>query len=220
MATIAFNRMSARSRHLSLTVLLVHGAGSGPWIFDDWKDSFPGFSLLVVDLQEGLDVTTASMNDYRQRVVSAISSTQRPLALCGWSMGGLVALMAAEKVKPAALVLLEPSPPGEVQGFDRGAMVESGTFDPEEIYGPFPAGIPARPESTLARGERKRGISVPKIDYPTLVISGEEFRDVRGTPIADFYDAEHRHFSGVSHWELVLRPDVQELIASFVVKHL
>lgn len=198
------------------TILLVHGAGSGPRIFDDWKKSLPGFAVLVVDLQEGLDVATSSMNDYRQRVVSAIASMKGPVALCGWSMGGLVALMAAEKVKPAALILLEPSPPGEVQGFDAGARVEPGTFDPEEVYGPFPGGIPARPESSLARGERKRGISVPAVACPMLVISGDDFPEERGSHVADLYDAEHRHFPGLNHWDLVLRPEVREAISSFL----
>lgn len=166
------------------TIVLVHGEGSGPWIFDDWEDAFPGFSLLAVDLQQGLDVATASMNDYRQRVVSAIASTKGPVGLCGWSMGGLVGLMAAHEAQVAALVLLDPSPPGEVQGFDASATVEPGIFDPEEVYGPFLDGIGARAESSLARSERKQGISVPKVDCPALVISGDEFREERGSPVA------------------------------------
>lgn len=201
---------------MARALLLVHGAGNGPWVFDDWEEAFPAFSLLAVDLQEGLDVATASMDDYVQRVASATAATSAPVVLCGWSMGGLVALMAAEKVKPVALVLLEPSPPGEVQGFDRGATVESGTFDPEEVYGPFPAGIPARSESILARGERKQGISVPAVDCPTLVISGDEFPEERGSHVADFFGAEHQRFPGLNHWNLVSRPEVREAISLFL----
>jgi len=32
-----------------------------------------------------------------------------------------------------------------------------GSFDPEVVYGPFPRGMRARPESSQARAERKRG---------------------------------------------------------------
>lgn len=198
------------------TIVLVHGAGSGPWIFEDWKDSLPGFSLLAVDLQEGLDVGSASMNDYCQRVVATATDFSGAVALCGWSMGGVVALMAVHQVRPAALVLLEPSPPGEVQGFDPRATVKPGIFDPEKVYGPFPDDIPARPESTLARGERKRGISVPKVDCPTLVISGGDFPEERGSRIAAFYEAEHRSFPGLTHWGLVLRSEVRDAISSFL----
>jgi hypothetical protein len=45
-------------------VVLVHGAGSGPWVFDGWADDFPGVSVHAVDLHEGLDVAQASMTDY------------------------------------------------------------------------------------------------------------------------------------------------------------
>lgn len=60
-------------------------------------------------------------------------------------------------------MLLEPSPPGETQGFDPAVELAEGLFDPEAVYGPFPASMKARPESLLARGERKRGISVASI---------------------------------------------------------
>ena len=44
--------------------MLVHGAGSGPEVFEGWAESFPGVTVAVVDLQEGLDVAHASHVDY------------------------------------------------------------------------------------------------------------------------------------------------------------
>jgi hypothetical protein len=38
------------------TLLLVHGAGNGPWVFADWLDEFPGVEVDAVDLQLGVDV--------------------------------------------------------------------------------------------------------------------------------------------------------------------
>jgi dienelactone hydrolase len=203
------------------TVLLVHGAGSGPWVFDHWAEDLPAvFSLAVVDLQEGLDVARASMDDYRDRVVAVMRSTQGPVALVGWSMGGLVALMAVREVQPRALVLLEPSPPGEIQGFDPQAPTDPGTFNPENVYGPFPESMPARPESSLARGERKQGIAVPAVDCPTLIVSGDEFREDRGERVAALYRARHQNCPGLSHWDLLLRTEVRESIASFLLTHM
>lgn len=201
---------------MTKSLLLVHGAGSGPWVFDGWKESFPTLQVATVDLHDGLDIGAMSMDDYTDRVVAASEQLGKPVALCGWSMGGLVALMAAERVGCSAVILIEPSPPGEIQGFVPDAPLEEGTFDPEVVYGAFPEGVAPRAESSLARGERKRGISVPTLSCRTLVISGDEFREERGTPVAAFYGAEHEYFTGLDHWDLVRSAEVQERVATFL----
>jgi len=92
------------SRHASdddlpaATILLVHGAGSGPWIFSDWPAHFPHLTVEAVDLQANLDVNRASMADYAGAVVTAAKRLPQPVSLCGWSMGGLVALQASRVV--------------------------------------------------------------------------------------------------------------------------
>jgi hypothetical protein len=131
-------------------------------------------------------------------------------------MGGLVVLLAAARARPHSVILIEASPPGEVQGFDSDVAPRAGTFDPEEAYGRFPEGVLARPESALARAERKRGISVPQLLCPSLVISGGEFRGERGPPIARFYGSAERYFPGLDHWDLIHDPRVREVIATFL----
>ena len=81
----------------------MHGAGSGPWIFEPWRRSFEGWRIELADLQAGLDVAEASMADYARVVERATTRAPRPLVLCGWSLGGLVVLMAAEGRAIAAL---------------------------------------------------------------------------------------------------------------------
>jgi pimeloyl-ACP methyl ester carboxylesterase len=157
------------------------------------------------------------MSDYAERVVAAARVLPGPVSLCGWSMGGLVALQAADRARPHSAILLEASPPGEVQGFDADVAITAGTFDPEVVYGDFPAGVPARPESSLARAERKRGISVPQLPCPSLVIYGDEFRVERGAPIARLYGSEERDFPGLDHWDLVRDRRVREAIGDFLV---
>jgi pimeloyl-ACP methyl ester carboxylesterase len=95
------------------SLILVHGAGSGPWVFQGWESSFPGLSVVAVDLHAGLLVSTASMRDYTDNIIAAAEGLPRPIALCGWSMGGLAALQAAGDLQPHSMVLIEPSPPGE-----------------------------------------------------------------------------------------------------------
>jgi len=188
---------------------LAHGAGSGPWVFDGWPDAFPGMDVAAVDLQAGLNLAEASMTNYAAVVARATEWLPRPVAICGWSSGGLAAMMAARQAEADLLVLLEASPPGEVQGFDESVPVEPGTFDPEETYGAFPPGMRARPESSLARAERKRGISVPALPCPAVVVYGDEFAEERGRRLAAYYGAEELAFPGLDHWGLVLDEQVR-----------
>lgn len=143
--------------------MLVHGAGSGPWVFDGWAESFPGIRVAAVDLHRGLDVSRASLDDNTDNLVVAAADLSPPIALCGWSRGDLVVLQAALDLVPDSVILLEASAPAEIQGFHPDASVTDGVFDPEEVYGTFPDGVRARPESSRARAQRKRGISIPRL---------------------------------------------------------
>jgi pimeloyl-ACP methyl ester carboxylesterase len=206
--------VSDTSRAASL--VLVHGGGSGPWIFDEWHGSFPGMRIAAVDLQEGLDVAQASMSDYADRVIEAADALPPPVSVCGWSMGGLVVLQAADRIRPHSVIVIEPSPPGEIQGFDPTIEPSAGTVDPQAVYGTFPAGVHTRLESALARAERKRGVTVPRLPCRSLVIYGDEFAEERGRRVAQFYGSEERPFPGLDHWGLVRDPGVREAIAEFV----
>ena len=177
---------------------------------------FPGMRVCAVDLQDGLDVGIASHDDYRRVVVERARSLPAPVALCGWSMGGLVVLQAAQTLTPHSVTLVEASPPAEVQGFDRSADVTDGVFDPEAVYGLFPAEIPARSESSRARAERKRGISVPRLPCPSLVIYGDNFPEERGREIARLYGSDEHHFPGFDHWQLVRNRHVAGYIAQWL----
>ena len=198
------------------SLLLVHGAGSGPWVFHEWALAFPRLDMVAIDLQENLDIRRAGMRDYAAAVVVAAARLRQPAALCGWSMGGLVALQAALTMRPDSVILLESSPPGEVQGFNPDVALREGTFDPEEAYGRFPVGQRARPESLLARAERKRGISIPEIPGRSLVVYGDSFPEERGRRIAALYGSAERYFPGLDHWGLVLDPAVRISIGEFL----
>lgn len=191
--------------------VLVHGAGSGPWVFDTWTDTFSSTELEAVDLQVGLRIESASMSAYAERVTKVVARRQGPVYVCGWSMGGLVALMAATQAPPRALAVIEPSPPAEVQGTHPEVRLRSGTFDPDEVYGRFP-GVRTRHESLLARLERKRGISVPEVSCPLLLTHGAQFPVDRGRAVATHYGADELSFPDLNHWQLVNRQEVRKAI--------
>ncbi|MGY1751619.1 alpha/beta fold hydrolase [Blastococcus sp. SYSU D01042] len=194
-------------------LVLVHGATSGPWVFDHWPGAFPGYDVHAPDLQAGLDVARARMTDYVDRVLGA--AADRPSVVCGWSMGGLVALMAAQRSPLAALVVLEPSLPLELSGGDPLRELRSGTYDAQSAYGPLPPGTRSRPESLRALDERKRGISVPSVDCPVLVVTGGTGRSA-GRLVAGHYDADLLEFPDLGHSELVSDPLVLAGIASWL----
>lgn len=198
------------------SLLLVHGAGSGPWVYDAWPSAFPTLTVEALDLQKGLVVERASMDDYAERVIAAARALPGRVAVCGWSMGGLVALQAAQEVAPHFLVLLEASAPAEIQGRNPGVQLTSGVFDPEAEYGKFPEGIAARPESLLARAERRRGISVASLPCPSLVIAGAAFPDERGRSLADLYGSEFVEFPELGHFDLVLDAAPRRAVAEFL----
>jgi dienelactone hydrolase len=198
------------------SVVFVHGAGSGPWVYRDWPETFPELRTVAVDLQEGLDVARAGHDDYARLVTETAKELPSPVVLCGWSMGGLVVLQASQQVEPHSVILLEASPPAEIQGFNPDTEVEDGAFDPEVVYGGFPEGMPARLESSRARAERKRGISVPTLPCPSLVVCGESFPEERGAALARLYQSSQLRFSGLDHWDLVLDPQVRTAVAKWL----
>jgi pimeloyl-ACP methyl ester carboxylesterase len=163
-----------------------------------------------------LNVAAASMLNYEAVAARAAEAAPPPFALLGWSMGGLVAMMTARRVEVEALVLLEPSPAGESAQFDEAVDPAEGLYDPEDAYGPFPAGVVARPESELARAERRRGVSVPSLSARTLVVYGDEFAEERGLGIVRCYAADELHVGGLDHWGLVRDARVRPAIAEWL----
>lgn len=208
--------MRKLSPGLIRSLLLAHGAGSGPWIFEAWADAFPGICVQAIDLQAGLAVAHASMSNYAAVLYRTAELLPPPRAVCGWSMGGLVAMLAAGRAAAERLILVEPSAPAEVQGTDPAIELAEGTFDPEQEYGPFPTGVPGRSESVLARRERKRGISVPALPCPALVVYGDELAAERGRSIGARYGATEAYLPGLDHWGLVLDPRGREAAAGWL----
>ncbi len=197
------------------SILLLHGAGSGPEIFSSWKEHFPDSDFVPVDLHEGLRIEGARMEDYADQAVDEGRHSRPPLLICGWSMGGLVAMMAARQLRPGWLALLEPSPPAEVQGVDETVTPRPGAFDPEVVYGGFPEGISPRRESSYARAQRKRGIPIATLPCPTLVVYGRDFPDERGRRIAAAYNAAAVELEDLDHWGLVLDRRVATIVSSW-----
>ena len=160
-------------------IVLVHGAANSAGVWQLWQTALAGhgWTTHAVDLRghgaDATDLSTVSMRDYAADVAEFARSLAALPVVMGWSMGGLVAMMAARAGIAAACVGLAPSTPA--MSVDAVPPLRTGVFGPEEygIAGRDPNDQPAMPdldldernvalaslasESRLARDERKAG---------------------------------------------------------------
>jgi hypothetical protein len=76
----------------------------------------------------------------------------------------------------------------------------------------------ARPESSLAMGERDRGVSVPALpaSLPVLAVAGAGYHRERGLGYADRFGAEVLDAGDASHWDLVRDPAIRRRIVDWL----
>ena len=123
-------------------IIMSPGGFCGGWVFDAFRGPFEkaGHEVIALDLPgHGADerpsrVIGQSMSDYVKAVSDAARACHRPPVLLGHSLGGLVSLMAAQKVQTAAVVLLAPSSPWGIAG---GTVEEAVSAVSLYALGPF-----------------------------------------------------------------------------------
>ncbi|WP_376094650.1 alpha/beta hydrolase [Roseomonas sp. CCTCC AB2023176] len=132
-------------------VLLVHGAYHGAGCWDGWRDALAarGVPAAALDLRghgalasSGLDPQTGIL-DYAADVAAAVASLPRQPVLVGHSLGALVVLVAVATLgaRVAGLVLVAPSPPGNLPGVGAvPAVPEGAPLPPPGRPTPSPAG--------------------------------------------------------------------------------
>jgi pimeloyl-ACP methyl ester carboxylesterase len=218
-------------------IILVHGAANSSRVWRFWQPALAdrGWSSWALDLRghgtsPAADLARATMTDYADDVVALMTELARPAVVVGWSMGGLVAAMAAARQGGAAWIGLAPSPPARER--DRAAPLGEGTFGPEAygILGRDPDDQPTMPdldgderrvalaslaaESRRARDDRKAGIVLAPLRCPALVVASTADATFPPTAYADLpLAAERLVVDGASHWGLVLN---RRLLATLV----
>src|SRR5215467_2130225 len=222
-------------------VILVHGAANSARVWTFWQAELArrGWSSHAIDLRghgasAPAELGTTRMADYAEDVFALACALREPPVLLGWSMGGLVALMAAAACRAAACVGLAPSAPART--LDSRVPLRAGTFGPEEygIVDRDPERQPAMAdldreermvaleslglESRLARDERKAGVVIGSAPCPILIVTGtadtlwprQRYDDLT-------FAADHLEIVDASHWGLVLNRRLLPAISSAVL---
>jgi pimeloyl-ACP methyl ester carboxylesterase len=209
-------------------IVLVHGAASSAVVWTYWQEALAskGWASYAIDLRghgtsSTFDLSNTGMREYATDVRLLVDQLKQRPILIGWSMGGLVGMMAAEAGGVAACVGLAPSMPSRT--VDATVSLRSGVFTAEE-YGITSRDVDEQPsmpdlersereivlaslapESRLARDERRQGIVIESLPVPLLIVTGsadhqwprERYRDL-------WLTADYLTVDGASHWGLVL----------------
>jgi pimeloyl-ACP methyl ester carboxylesterase len=163
-------------------IILVHGAANSSLVWRFWQPALAdrGWSSWALDLRghgtsPAADLARATMTDYADDVVALMTELARLAVVVGWSMGGLVAAMAAARQGGAAWIGLAPSPPARER--DRAAPLGEGTFGPEVVASTadatFPptayADLPLAAERLVVDGASHWGLVLNRRLLATLV---------------------------------------------------
>lgn len=209
------------------TIVLIHGAANSASVWTYWQEllALHGWKTAAVNLRghggaSSVDLTAVTMEDYASDVSRVIAGLSLKPVVMGWSMGGLVAMMLAAKGEAGACVALAPSLPALQE--DPRCALQPGVFGPE-VYGIAsldPGDQPAMPdldreerqvalsslgpESLLARSERRRGVLIPEIPCPFLLVTGTLDAQWPEKAYADLWLKHERLAMQASHWGLVL----------------
>jgi pimeloyl-ACP methyl ester carboxylesterase len=224
------------------SIILVHGAANSGTVWRFWQRHLVehGWATYAIDLRghgrsAAVDLSHTTMGDYAADVRVLARQFRRPPIVMGWSMGGLVAMLAAVDGGAAACVALAPSTPA--RQCDASVVLRTEEFGAEEygITSDDPETQPTMPdldrqerlialaslsrESRLARDERQAGIVIEALPCPLLLVTGTADRAWPRERYADLWlKADDLSVAGASHWGLVLNRRALTMMVPAVVQ--
>ncbi|HSF56554.1 MAG TPA: alpha/beta hydrolase [Candidatus Binatia bacterium] len=218
-------------------LLLVHGVWSGPWCWQTWATHFCnlGWDCTAVDLRRRAvenplgNPPDLSFSDCVRDLEEVIRSFSNPPVLVAMNLGALMALKALEKSTLAALVLVSPSPPGNLGAarsrtqrllwlkyrlllfLGRPFRIDEKDFRVHFLT-PLPENLQigltrqTAPESTALAREflaPSIGVEPAASSCPLLVLGGTHDRltlAATGSRMAQWLGGEFREYPAQGHW--------------------
>lgn len=232
LATLAF-AFAAQTTPSGGAVLMIHGAGGGGWEYDFWKPVFEqkGWTVTALDLvpaDRGLAETT--LDDYVSQVEKWPGADKKPLIIVGASMGGPIALKAAEKLDPQAMILINPAPPkgfpqkkaeGEIPDIIKWA---DGPVEDTRVAMPDSdektilwAWKKWRDESGKVMRALREGVEVRRPTCPLLMIISQKDTDVSpatSLQVGRAYTGDIHWYEGMSHVGPLMSTRANEVAAA------
>lgn len=201
-------------------VLFVHGAGAGGWQWQLWERLFAaaGFDCHCPDLTaapQGIEQTRFS--DYLRQVEGWMGEFEQPPVMIGASLGGLLALKAAEQRGARALVLINPVPPAGTVGWprERKRFPQRVRWSKEASLEETRRSMPEaesevirwaherwRDESGLVMQTAFAGVPVSRPNCPILLVIGSNDNSISadvGLSVSRRLGADALYAEGVSH---------------------
>lgn len=210
-------------------VLLVHGAFHGAWCYGLWlreldRLGWPGYALDIRGhggLPQGPAFVGHGVRDMIADIRAAGDLIGRPPILAGHSLGALLVGAAAEAMDLAGLVLLAPSPPGQLPGAKALPPVpETTVIAPPDLTTAVDKFFPRLDAATAAplvdrltpespvllndRMELRVPVDQDRISVPALCVSaGLDDADLhppgQDEAVGAFYGGSNRHLANASH---------------------
>ena len=216
------------------TVVMIHGAGGGGWEYDLWKPVFEkaGYKVIARDLipaKGGLAHT--NVTHYLDQVVSWCPKTGR-VVIVGASMGGILALMAAQEVFPARVVLVNSVPSDEIAQLPMSEPAPdvvqwaNGPLKDTEVSMPDSdrktilwAWKKWRNESGTVMNQIRTGIIVNRPNCPSLVVIGGNDTDISpeiSFKSAGMYSSQVLYYPKMSHVGPLLSTKAKSVAADVI----
>ncbi len=200
------------------TAVMIHGAGGGGWEYLQWKPVFEkaGYRVVNPDLVPvNGDYAKTTFPDYVRQVESWCKNAKGPVVLIGASMGGPLALKAAESVKPSAVILINGVAPAGVGPkrkprqlpaiveWEGGPRKDSADAMPDSTEEMIDYAWPRwRNESGAVMTALSKGVTCEKPSCPALVMIGEKDTDIApatSRAVAKWARADVKTYGGMSH---------------------
>jgi pimeloyl-ACP methyl ester carboxylesterase len=123
-AGLSVDHYPPEQKKFNSALILVHGVWSGPWCWQSWATHFCnlGWDCTALDLRHRgtenppRNFSSLSFSDCARDLGEVIRSFSTPPVLVAMNLGALMALKALEESKLTALILVSPSPPGNLTG--------------------------------------------------------------------------------------------------------